>query len=240
MMERTLTLVEEPPIVRICGLRKNFGTVAALRDVNLEISRGRIIGLLGANGSGKTTLLKILAGLYTGYEGEVLIDGMRPGAFSKAKVSYLPDRPAFSLKRTAGEIKEIYRNYFEDFDEAHFEQLMDSFEIDSKTPFQEMSKGMIDKVQISLAMSRKASLYLLDEPLGGVDVKARDQVLDVILESFDTKGTILVATHLISEVERLFDSVIVLKDGSVAMFEPCDDVRARFGSNLEEAVKQIF
>ncbi|MGC2872549.1 ABC transporter ATP-binding protein [Ihubacter sp. rT4E-8] len=240
MKERELKLVENPPIVQICGLCKAFGSVTALKDVNVKIPEGRIIGLLGANGSGKTTLLKILAGLYTNYDGEVLIDGQRPGAESKAKVSYLPDRPAFSLKRTAEEIKEIYRTFFDDFDQLQFKRLMDAFEIGMQTPFREMSKGMIDKVQISFAMSRKARLYLLDEPLGGVDAKARDSVLDVILENFDSKGTILVATHLISEIERLFDSVVVLREGQVVMHESCDAVRENYGSNLEEAMKEIF
>lgn len=240
MEERKLKLVASPPIVQICGLCKAFGSVQALKNVDLEIPEGRIIGLLGANGSGKTTLIKILAGLYTAYDGTVLIDGERPGARSKAEVSYLPDRPAFSLKRTAEEIKGIYAEFFEDFEADRFARLLDGFEIGMTTPFQEMSKGMIDKVQISFAMSRRARLYLLDEPLGGVDAKARDSVLDVILENFDAKGTILVATHLISEIERLFDSVIVLREGQVALQGSCDDIRAKYGSNLEEAMKEIF
>lgn len=240
MEERKLKLVENPPIVKICGLCKAFGGVQALKNVDLEIPEGRIIGLLGANGSGKTTLIKILAGLYTAYDGTVLIDGERPGAKSKAEVSYLPDRPAFSLKRTAEEIKDIYAEFFEDFEADRLARLMDGFEIGMTTPFKEMSKGMIDKVQISFAMSRRARLYLLDEPLGGVDVKARDSVLDVILENFDSKGTILVATHLISEIERLFDSVVVLREGRVALQGSCDDIRSRYGSNLEEAMKAVF
>ena len=240
MEERKLKLVENPPIVQISGLSKAFENVQALKNVKLEIPEGRIIGLLGPNGSGKTTLLKILAGLYTAYDGTVLIDGERPGARSKARVSFLPDRPAFSLKRTAEEIKGIYDEFFEDFEGERFEKLMEGFEIDMKTPFHEMSKGMIDKVQISFAMSRRARLYLLDEPLGGVDVKARDSVLDVILENFDAKGTILVATHLISEIERLFDSVIVLREGEVALQGSCDEIRARYGCNLEVAMKGIF
>ena len=240
MEERKLRLVENSPIVRVENLNKTFGSVQALRDVDLEIPEGRIIGLLGPNGSGKTTLLKILAGLYTTYTGTVLIDGEKPGAKSKAHVAYLPDRPAFSLNRTAVDILEIYVEFFEDFNRERFMELLDKFEISAKKEFKEMSKGMIDKVQISFAMARNARLYLLDEPLGGVDVAARDNVLDTILENFDSKGTILVATHLISEIERLFDSVIVLKEGQVTMNAPCDDIREKYNSTLEEAMKAIF
>lgn len=240
MTVRNFSLVENPPIVEIEHLSKNFANVQALKDISLKIPEGRIIGLLGPNGSGKTTLLKILAGLYTGFEGSVLIDGNRPGAESKARVAYLPDRPFFSLSQTAKEIRTIYEDFFKDFNGEKFEELMGKFEIGEDKPFKEMSKGMIDKVQISFAMAREARLYLLDEPLGGVDVAARENVLDTILENFDSKGTIVVATHLISEIERLFDSAIVLKQGRLVMNESCDEIRARYEATLEDAMKQIF
>lgn len=240
MFERKLELVENPPIVRIENLTKRFDLVTALDHVNLEIPEGRIIGLLGANGSGKTTLLKILAGLYTDYEGDVAIDGHRPGHETKARVSYLPDRPAFSLKQTPAEILEIYETFFADFNKEKFLALMEKFELDLHTPFTEMSKGMIDKVQISFTMAREARLYLLDEPLGGVDAVAREHVLDAILENFDSRGTIVVATHLISEIERLFDSVMVLKKGQIVMDSSCDDIRMEYDATLEEAMKAVF
>lgn len=240
MFERKLELVENPPIVKIENLTKRFDLVTALDHVNLEIPEGRIIGLLGANGSGKTTLLKILAGLYTDYEGDVTIDGHRPGHETKARVSYLPDRPAFSLKQTPAEILEIYETFFADFNKEKFLALMEKFELDLHTPFTEMSKGMIDKVQISFTMAREARLYLLDEPLGGVDAVAREHVLDAILENFDSRGTIVVATHLISEIERLFDSVMVLKKGQIVMDSSCDDIRMEYDATLEEAMKAVF
>ena len=240
MFERKLELVENPPIVKIENLTKRFDLVTALDHVNLEIPEGRIIGLLGANGSGKTTLLKILAGLYTDFEGDVTIDGHRPGHETKARVSYLPDRPAFSLKQTPAEILEIYETFFVDFNKEKFLALMEKFELDLHTPFTEMSKGMIDKVQISFTMAREARLYLLDEPLGGVDAVAREHVLDAILENFDSRGTIVVATHLISEIERLFDSVMVLKKGQIVMDSSCDDIRMEYDATLEEAMKAVF
>ena len=235
-----LTLVENRPIVTTVGLKKNFDTVCALNGIDLEIGQGRIIGLLGPNGSGKTTLLKILAGLYTSYEGKVEIDGQRPGAETKARVSYLPDRLACSMKQTPKEIRAIYTDFFEDFQGERFDELMEKFEISQETAFNEMSKGMIDKVQISFVMSRKARLYLLDEPLGGVDVAARDHVLDTILENFDPKATIIVATHLISEIERLFDSVIVLKKGQIVLDGSCDEIRQKYGVCLEQTMKEVF
>lgn len=240
MNERRLSLVENPPIVTIENLVKDFDTVRALDGIDLTISEGRIVGLLGPNGSGKTTLLKILAGLYTSYEGKVFIDGQHPGAKTKAKVSYLPDRLSYSLKQTPKEIKEIYETFFDDFEGKRFDALMEQFELSQDTPFKEMSKGMVDKVQVSFVMSRRARLYLLDEPLGGVDVAARDRVLDTILENFDPGSTIIVATHLISEIERLFDSVVVLKRGKVIMNGGCDDVRARYGAGLEAVMKEVF
>ena len=240
MFERKLELVENPPIVKVDNLTKRFDLVTALDHLSLEIPEGKIIGLLGANGSGKTTLLKILAGLYTDYEGNVKIDGYRPGHETKAQVSYLPDRPAFSLKETPADVLAIYETFFDDFNKERFLDLMEKFELDLHTPFKEMSKGMIDKVQISFTMSRDARLYLLDEPLGGVDVAARDYVLDTILENFDSRGTIVVVTHLISEIERLFDSVMVLKKGQLIMDCSCDDIRMQYGTTLEEAMKAVF
>ncbi|MEG0924108.1 MAG: ABC transporter ATP-binding protein [Anaerovoracaceae bacterium] len=241
-MERqgALQLIKNPPIVSTCNLTKRFGEVEALRDVSIEIPEGKIIGLLGPNGSGKTTFIKILAGLYTSYEGTVTIDGQRPGANSKAIVSYLPDKNSFPMDKTTLEIIQIYRDFFGDFSEEKCLSLLEKFQIDKDKKFKEMSKGMIDKVQVSLVMSRKARLYLLDEPLGGVDVGARDFVLDTILENFDSKGTILVATHLISQIERLFDSVVVLNGGAVVANTFCDAIREKYGMTLENSMKEIF
>ena len=144
------------------------------------------------------------------------------------------------MKQTPKEIRAIYTDFFEDFQGERFDELMEKFEISQETAFNEMSKGMIDKVQISFVMSRKARLYLLDEPLGGVDVAARDHVLDTILENFDPKATIIVATHLISEIERLFDSVIVLKKGQIVLDGSCDEIRQKYGVCLEQTMKEVF
>lgn len=235
-----LRLVENPPIVEIKNVSKSFESVQALDDVNLSIPEGRIIGLLGPNGSGKTTLLKILAGFYTQYQGEVTIDGYHIGAETKARVAYLPDKDGLPQDMAVSELIKLYSTFFDDFDADKCRQLLTLFDIrESATP-KEMSKGVIDKLQVCLLMSRKARLYLLDEPIGGVDVEARDHVLDLILENFNPQGTMIIVTHLVRDIERLFDSVIVLKKGKVEAFEESDSLRARYGGSLEDALKEVF
>ncbi len=236
---RTLKLVTEP-IVCLRDVSKQFDRIRALDHVNLEIPEGRIIGLLGPNGSGKTTLLKILAGLYTQYEGSVTIDGLRPGAKTKAHTAYLPDSSCLPEKMTVRDIMRLYALFFEDFDVEKCGAILQTFEIGQNQTPEEMSKGMIDKLQISLVMARKARLYLLDEPLGGVDVEAREHVLDLILENFNPKGTMLIVTHLVRDIERLFDDVIILKHGRVEAFTDSDSLRTQYRGSLEEALKDMF
>lgn len=238
--ERKLKLVENPPLVEIRDITKDFGMVRALDHVNLEIPEGRIIGLLGPNGSGKTTLLKILAGFYAEYEGTALIDGHKPGAFTKARVAYLPDKDGLPDNMMVNDIIKIYQTFFDDFDEEKCRRLLEIFDVRPTAMPKEMSKGVIDKLQISLLMARQARLYLLDEPIGGVDVEARQHVLDLILENFNPQGTMIIVTHLVRDIERLFDSVIILKKGKVACFEDSDVIRSRYGGTLEEALCEIF
>lgn len=235
-----LKLVENPPVAVIKNVSKSFEAVRALENVNLEIPEGRIIGLLGPNGSGKTTLLKILAGFYTQYDGEVTIDGYHIGAETKARVAYLPDKDGLPQDMAVNDIIKLYSTFFDDFDQAKCLELLKVFNIRETATPKEMSKGVIDKLQVCLLMSRRARLYLLDEPIGGVDIEARDHVLDLILENFNTQGTMIIVTHLVRDIERLFDSVIVLKDGKVEAFEESDSLRARYGGSLEEALKELF
>ena len=240
MEERKLKLIENHPIAEIKGVSKVFDGVCALDDVSLNIPEGRIIGLTGPNGSGKTTLLKIMAGFYADYQGSVTIDGFRPGAETKARVAYLPDKDGLPEDMEVSKMIKLYSTFFDDFDEEKCRALLGMFDIREKSMPKDMSKGVIDKLQISLLMSRNARLYLLDEPIGGVDIEARERVLDLILDNFNPKGTMLIVTHLIHDIERLFDSVIVLRKGKVAAFEDTDVLRARCGGGLEEALKEIF
>ncbi len=240
MDERKLKLVQNPPVAVLEGVSKSFDGVCALDDVSLTIPEGRIIGITGPNGSGKTTMLKIMAGFYADYQGRVTIDGFEPGAETKARVAYLPDKEGLPESMEVSEMIKLYRAFFDDFDEEKCRELLGMFDISEKSMPREMSKGVIDKLQLSLLMSRDARLYLLDEPIGGVDIEARDHVLDLILDNFNPKGTMLIVTHLVHDIERLFDSVIVLKKGKVAVFEDTDVLRARKGGSLEEALKEIF
>ena len=240
MDERKLKLVQNPPVAVLEGVSKSFDGVCALDDVSLTIPEGRIIGITGPNGSGKTTMLKIMAGFYADYQGRVTIDGFEPGAETKARVAYLPDKEGLPESMEVSEMIKLHRTFFDDFDEEKCRELLGMFDISEKSMPREMSKGVIDKLQLSLLMSRDARLYLLDEPIGGVDIEARDHVLDLILDNFNPKGTMLIVTHLVHDIERLFDSVIVLKKGKVAVFEDTDVLRARKGGSLEEVLKEIF
>ena len=236
----TLTLVETPPVIKIENLSKRFGSVTALKNIDLEVPTGRIVGLLGPNGSGKTTLIKILAGFYTSYEGKVSIDGQTPSHLTKAVISYQPDKSSFPPHMTVNEAISIHQGFFKDFDETQCLEMLNAFQINGWNRISQMSKGVIDKLQICLTMSRKARLYLLDEPIGGVDTVARDFVLDTILGSFNPAGTIIVATHLISQIEQIFDSAIVLSKGSLICFDDCDAIRQSYELSLEDSLLQIY
>ena len=232
-----LTLVQEKPMVEISGLTKRFKEVTALDDITIDFPKGEIIGLLGENGSGKTTLLKVLAGLYMEYGGAAEIDGDKPSHITKAKVSYLPDKVRFANEKTPEEVIEFYRTYFDDFSEEKCRELLQRFGLEAEKPFKEMSKGMVEKVQLSLVMARKARLYLLDEPIGGVDGNAREVVMDAILDNFDPESSMIVVTHQIHEMERLFDRVVVLKEGRIVGSGICEELIEKYGKPLEEIVR---
>ena len=173
------------------------------------------------------------------YEGHVHIDGKSPGAFTKSKVAYLPDRSGLPEKMEVSEMIKIYRTFFDDFDEDKCRRLLNLFDIGLRRTTKGMSKGMTDKLQLALMMSRNARLYLLDEPLGGIDVEARDHVLDIILDNFNPQGTMIIVTHLIGEIERLFDEIIVLEKGRLRLQGSCDDIRAKYGNSLVDCIKEI-
>lgn len=228
------------PIAEIKGLSKSFGAKPVLTDVNLGFENKKIIGLLGPNGCGKTTLTKILAGLTSDYRGTVLIDGKKPGAYTKSIVSFLPDASALPNWMSVQQLVDYYADFFVDFDKMKALQLVLNFGLDLKMKYKNMSKGMKERLQIALAMSRKAKLYLLDEPLGGVDPAARSAILDLILSNYLEDSTIIISTHMVHDVERIFDDVVIMGFNEIIMQGEVETLRQTYGKSIDEIFREVF
>jgi len=227
-------------LVQVTGLTKFYGAKKALNDVNLTIQPGKIVGILGPNGSGKTTLIKILNGLLQADAGQVLINGNKPGVITKSEVSYLPDRPYFGDWMKVQDVLNLFSDFYYDFDRNHAESMCRALGIDPSAKIKTLSKGMKEKVQLILVMSRAAKLYLLDEPIAGVDPAARDLILDTILANYHPESTVIISTHLIGDIERVLDEVVFLKNGSVVLHETTDAIREREGKGVDELFREMF
>lgn len=227
-------------IMECRGLSKRFGAFPALENLNFSVGRGRIIGLLGPNGSGKTTLIKLAAGLLMPSEGEILVDGMAPGIETKKIVSYLPDKTYFDQWMKVRDCVALFSDFYEDFDLQKAASMLASLNIDSSALFRTLSKGTKEKVQLVLVMSRNAHLYLLDEPIGGVDPAARDYILNTIIGNYNETGTVLISTHLIGDIERILDDAIFLMNGSIERIAATDDIRAQEGKSVDEVFREVF
>ena len=221
-------------------LGKRFGTTQALDGVNLTVMPGRVVGLLGPNGSGKTTLIKLINGLLTPTAGEVSICGLQPGKESKAIVSYLPDRPCLPEWMNVRQLMEYYADFFADFDRARAADMMARLSLHEELRISQMSKGTKEKVQLILVMSRRARLYLLDEPIGGVDPATRDYILDTIIRNYDENASVVISTHLISDVENVLDDVIFLREGKVSLQASVDDLREQYGKSVDALFREVF
>lgn len=228
------------PLVKISSLTKYYGAKKALNSVDLTIESGRIIGLLGPNGSGKTTMIKILNGLLQADAGEVLINGNKPGVITKSEVSYLPDRPYFGDWMKVKDVFNLFQDFYWDFDRERAEAMCKALGIDSSAKIKTLSKGMKEKVQLILVMSRSAKLYLLDEPIAGVDPAARDLILDTILANYNPDSTVVISTHLIGDIERVLDEVIFLKEGNIVLHDTTDAIREREGKSVDELFREMF
>lgn len=227
-------------LIEICGLNKSYGKKKALHDIDLSCEKGQIIGLLGPNGSGKTTLIKVLTGLLRDYRGIVKVDGENISAKTKAVISYLPDEPYFSDWMRVKDAVAIFLDIYEDFDYDKCLNIMKTFEIDVKTRIKTMSKGTKEKFQLALVMSRKAKIVILDEPIGGVDPAAREVILDTILKNYCDEQTIIIATHLIADIERIFSSVIFIKKGRIILDKEVEEVRQETGKSIDELFREEF
>lgn len=227
-------------IVEIKGVSKAFGRKEALKNVNLTIEKGKIIGLLGSNGSGKTTLIKLINDLLVPTKGEVLVNGKKPGVESKKVVSYLPERTYLNSNMKVNEVLNYFVDFYEDFDKEKARNLLKDLDIDENEKLKTMSKGTKEKVQLILVMSRKADLYILDEPIGGVDPAARDYILDTILTNFNKDASVLISTHLISDVERVLDDVIFISKGEIVENTSADELRNKHGKSIDEIFREEF
>lgn len=227
-------------LLKITNVTKKYHHFKALNNVSMTLESGKIIGLLGPNGSGKTTLIKIINGLLKDYEGEVLVDGKNVGIDSRKIISYLPDENYFQDWMYIKDVLSIFSDLYEDFDKENCLTLMNRFKLDKEMKIKEMSKGMKEKFQLSLVMSRKAKLYILDEPIAGVDPAAREVILDVILNNYEEDALVLISTHLISDLETIFDDVVFLKDGEIVLHQSTEDLRLERKQSIDEAFREVF
>lgn len=228
------------PIVELKSLTKDFGKKRALDQITLQIPKGRIVGLLGPNGSGKTTLMKLLNGLIQPSSGEVLINNIKPGKESKKIVSYLPEQTYLNDWMKVKDIISFFGDFYEDFDPYKCRDLLKDLNVDISDKLKAMSKGTKEKVQLVLVMSRRAQLYLLDEPIGGVDPAARDYILKTILQNYNEGASIVLSTHLIGDVEKIFDDVIFLSYGNIALSGAVDQIREEKGKSIDELFREVF
>ena len=221
-------------------LSKTYGRTRALEGVNLSIAPGRIVGLLGPNGSGKTTLIKLANGLLTPSGGSLSVCGEAVGKNSRALVSYLPERTSVPLWMTAEQLLDFYGDFYPDFRRDAAEEMLSALGIAPKQRIRQMSKGTREKVQLIVTMSRRAKLYLLDEPIGGVDPATRDYILSTIITNYDPDAAVVISTHLIADVERVLDDVIFLNQGRVVLQSSVDEIREREGKSVDQLFREVF
>ena len=222
------------------GLTKKYGHIVALEDVTFRVEPGRIIGLLGPNGRGKTTLMKLANCLLTPTSGTLTICGAAPGKESHAMVSYLPERTSIPLWMTAEQLMDFYQDFYQDFRRAAAEEMLAHLKIQPKQRIKQMSKGTREKVQLIMVMSRAAKLYLLDEPIGGVDPATRDYILSTIIGNYEPEATVVISTHLISDVEKILDEAIFVHQGRVVLQTSVDQIREEKGMSVDALFREVF
>ena len=228
------------PILECKGLTKRYGGKTALDQITFSLMPGKIIGLLGPNGSGKTTLIKLLNGLLVPTEGQIFIDGLRPGTETKKFVSYLPERTYLNSWMKVCDIIDFFQDFYEDFDKARAYDMLKRLNINPYDRLRTMSKGTKEKVQLILVMSRRARLYCLDEPIAGVDPAARDYILSTIVQNYDENATIIISTHLISDVENILDDVVFIQNGHIRMVDSVENIRFNQGKSVDALFREVF
>ena len=222
------------------GLTKAYRGKQALDHINLKLNAGQIVGLLGPNGSGKTTLIKLATGLLKPSDGEILIGGLKPGKVTKAHVAYLPDKDFLPPYMTTEQLLYMYQDFYKDFNRSKALAMISNLGLNRKQKMKEMSKGTREKLQLILTMSREAAVYLLDEPIAGVDPAARDYILRTILSNYSEKALVVVSTHLIADVEAILDDIVFLKNGQVVLHQQADDLREETGKSVDHVFREVF
>lgn len=228
------------PILECRNLTKRYGNKVALDHIQFSLERGKIIGFLGPNGSGKTTLIKLLNGLLVPTEGHILVNGLQPGVETKKIVSYLPERTYLNSWMKVNDMIEYFSDFYEDFDRSRAFDMLKRLNINPSDRLRTMSKGTKEKVQLILVMSRRASLYCLDEPIAGVDPAARDYILSTILNNYDENATIIISTHLISDVENILDDVVFIQNGHIRMVDSVENIRLNQGKSVDTLFREVF
>ncbi len=232
--------VAESCVLQISDLHKSYGSHPVLEGVSFSIPRGKIVGLLGPNGCGKSTIMKMISGLLPADNGSILIDGHLPGLVSKSIVSYLPERTYLNDWMKVSEVLQFFSDFYADFDLERAQQMLADLHLSPNTRLKTMSKGTKEKVQLILVMSRAARLYLLDEPMADVDPAARSVILDTILTNYSENSTVMLSTHLIYDVERVFDHIVMLGYGKMVMNDTVDNIRNQTGKSLDEVFREVF
>lgn len=232
--------ISELPVLQITNLHKSYGSHSVLEGVSFCIPRGKIVGLLGPNGCGKSTIMKLIAGLIPLSKGEILIDGMAPRQKTKSLISYLPERSYLNDWMRISDLLSFFHDFYSDFDLERAKQMLADLNIALNDRLKTMSKGTKEKVQLVLVMSRRARLYLLDEPIGGVDPAARDYILNTILKNFEEDSSILISTHLIQDVEAVFDRALFLNQGKIVIDGEVDEIREKYGKSIDGLFREVF
>ena len=227
-------------LVEFKNVNKSYGKKLALDDVSFSIKKGKIVGLLGPNGSGKTTIIKLINDLLVEDNGSILIEGNKPGIDTKKKVSYLPERTYLNMNVKVIDFLKYFEDFYDDFDINKATELLKKLNIDGNDKLKTMSKGTKEKVQLILVMSRKADLYVLDEPIGGVDPAGRDYILETILTNFNEDSSLLISTHLISDIENILDDVIFIKNGKIVLNENAENIREKTGKTIDRLFREEF
>lgn len=232
--------MDEVKLLECKNLCKSFDDKEILKDINLTVESGRIVGLLGRNGQGKSTLIKLVNDLLTPSSGEVLINGKAPDIESKRIISYLPERTYLDKDMSVDEVINFFSEFYDDFNKQKAYKLLEDLELDVNQRLKRMSKGMQEKVQLIMVMSREAQLYILDEPLGGVDPATRDYILDTILSNFSEGASVIISTHLIADIERILDDVIFIDKGKIVLSASADELRTKEKMSIDEVFRRLF